>query len=127
MGYTVSWQQNPFTSYTYVNVLKVLPAVVSVGIRRESWGFIVGNDVNHCVAIERVPTQMTFVKTNRDPYTKDVMKTLILMVEFGAAEELMHDDTDMTWFIEALEEVHAVNPLVSYWMQKAYFTSKHTV
>ena len=50
------------------------------------------------------------------------MKTLILMVEYGVAEDLAHDDTDMSWFLEALEEVHAIHYLVSYESQKAYFT-----
>jgi hypothetical protein len=65
------------------------------------------------------------VKTNYLPYTKDVMKTLIVMVEYGAASNLNHDDSDMTWYLDALEEVHAVQPLASYAMQKEYFMAMH--
>jgi hypothetical protein len=86
------------------------------------WGFVIG-DSDDSSCIERIPTQMTFTKTNRLPYTKDFMKVLILMVEFGAAQHLHHDDSDMSMYLNTLEEVHAIHPLVSYEQQKAYFLS----
>jgi hypothetical protein len=49
------------------------------------------------------------------------MMALILMVEYGVTQNLNHDDTNMTWYLEALEEVHAKYPLVSYQQQKKYF------
>jgi hypothetical protein len=52
------------------------------------------------------------------------MKVLILMVEYGAAENLGHDDTNMEPFLAALNEVHAIHKLVSYDMQKGYFIDK---
>jgi hypothetical protein len=122
MGYTVSWLQLPFSVFTYEAVLKVDPMVVGVKFHVKPWGFVVGDTIDDSVAIERVPTQMTFVKTNRMPYTRDVMKTLIVMVEFGAAQDLNHDDSDMTEFLVALDEVHAKRPLATYEAQKDYFT-----
>ena len=121
MGYTLSWSQLPFTRFTYVAVVKVLTEI-GLKCRIEPWGFVVGEG-DECVAIERAPTQMTYVKTNRLPYTKDVMKTLIVMVEFGAAQDLDHDDSDMTAFLVALDEVHAVRPLATYEAQQDYFAS----
>lgn len=121
MGYCVHWEQMPFTDISYHNVFKVVLAVVQVKFRSEPWGFVVGDDENNSLAIERYPTQITGTKTDRLPYTKDVMKTLIVMAEFGVAKNLDHDDNNMTWFLEALDEVHAVRPLVSYEMQKTYF------
>ena len=121
MGYWVYWKQLPFTDITYNNVFKIVPTVVNVKFRSEPWGFVVGDDENESLAIERHPTQLTGTKTSRLPYTKDVMKTLIVMAEFGVAQNLDHDDSDMTWFLEALDEVHAVRPLLSYEMQKTYF------
>jgi hypothetical protein len=53
------------------------------------------------------------------------MKALILMVEFGAAQNLGHDDHIMTLYLEALDEVHTKYPLVSYDLQKAYFMYQH--
>ena len=125
MGYTISWEQLPFSDVTYSNVCKIIPTLVKVKFRLEHWGFVIGDNDDQCFCIERYPTQMTFCKTNRDPYTKDAMMALILMVEYGAAKDLSHDDIDMTWYLEALETVHKAKPLASYEMQKAYFQSWH--
>jgi len=125
MGYTIFWNQCRFTEYTYSNVIKLIPKVIdsNTSFWIESWGFVIGISDDECVPIERWPTSTTFAKTNRMPYTKDAMKALILMVEFGAAWDLGHDDTDMTWYMEALEAVHAIHHLASYEMQKEYFTT----
>jgi hypothetical protein len=101
----------------------VVPVVIDCKFRLDDRGFIVGDNDDECLVIEFVPTQPTGVKTDRLPYTKDVMKTLIVMVEFGAALDLAHDDRDMAAFLVALEEVHAVRPLGSYRVQKMYFES----
>jgi hypothetical protein len=121
MGYTIFWDQLQFSEFTYENVCMVVPRVVSVKFCREPWGFTVGDSVDNCVGIEKSPTTLTFVKTNRAPYSIDVMKTLIVMVEFGAAWHLGHDDDSMALYLKALGEVHAIHPLVSYEQQKAYF------
>jgi hypothetical protein len=127
MGYTLFWDQLCFSDITYKNVIKLIPLVISPDVKFsiESWGFVIGINDNDCAAIERTPSTLTYVKTNRLPYTKDVMKALILMVEFGAAQNLGHDDHIMTLYLEALDEVHAKYPLVSYDLQKAYFMYQH--
>ena len=129
MGYTVYWEQLPFSTFTYNNVINLIPKVISsnTNFRIESWGFIIGNDDDNCSVIERKPTQMTFSKTNRHPYTKEFMKALIIMVEFGAAYNLNHDDNDMGLYLEALEEVNARHPLVSYEQQKNTFSKSMLV
>ena len=120
MGYTVNWQQLNFSEFTYNNILKLIPKVIQSTFVITEWGFRIGeSDDSSCV--ERNPTQMTFTKTNRLPYTKDFMKALILMVEFGAAKNLNHDDSDMSIYLNALEEVHTIHPLISYEQQKTYF------
>jgi hypothetical protein len=124
MGYTVFWDQLPFTDYTYNNVIKTVPTVVKTKFCLMDWGFCVGDNVDDSVAIQRIPTELTFVKTNRLPYTSDVMKVLMLMVEYGAAVELGHDDADMNLWLTALAELHAIKPLASYEMQKQYFLDK---
>lgn len=127
MGYWVNWTQYHFTNYTYSNVVKLTEQVVKTKLRLEQWGFVIGDDVDNSACIERYPSMPTGTKTNRMPYTKDLMKALIIMVEFGAAEALTHDDSDMSWFLEALDYVHAVRPLESYDLQKAYFLSTEGV
>ena len=121
MGYTVYWQQLAFSDFTYNNILKLIPKVIQselviTGLK----GFIIGDSHVNCSGIDRNATDMC-TKTYRRPYTIDFMKVLILMVEFGAAENLLHDDSDMSMFLNALEEVHAIHPLVSYEQQKTYF------
>ena len=121
MGYIVDWQQLPFSDFTYNNILKLIPKVIQSKLVITGWGFIIGDSDNDSSCIERNPTNMTFTKTNRLPYTKDFMKALILMVEFGAAKNLNHDDSDMSIYLNALEEVNAIHPLISYEQQKTYF------
>lgn len=125
MGYTVSWRQHRFTDFTYASILRILPTLINkdTPFCIHPWGFCLGTD-DDPAPIERVASICTFIKTNRLPYTKDVMKALILMVEYGAADELSHDDDDMTWYLEALDEIHATHPLASYDQQKAYFLQR---
>ena len=123
MGYTVSWEPARFTDYSYNNVLVTLQKVLTPGriFRIEKWGFIIGDDEDACMGFSRDGQQTCWEKTNRLPYTKDVMKALILMVEFGVTQNLNHDDDSMAWYLTALDEIHAVVPLASYEMQKRYF------
>ena len=123
MGYTVHWEQLPFSDFTWSNLLKLVPEVVNSKFTRTVWGFVLSEGDDSSVYIEQHPSQITAQKTNRLPITKDLMKTLILMVEFGAAQDLDHDDNDMSMFLNALDEVQAIHPLVSYEQQKAYFTA----
>ena len=118
----VHWQQLHFSDFTWSNVLKLVPKVVKCHFTQTEWGFVLSSSDDDTACIERYPTQITGSKTNRLPLTKELMKTLILMVEFGAARSLGHDDTDMSLFLEALEDVHEIHRLVSYQQQKAYFS-----
>ena len=121
MVYTVSWEQLPFSDFTWSNILKLVPKVIECNFNIQEWGFVLSESLDDSSCIERYPTQMTYSKTNRLPFTKDLMKSLILMVEYGAAKDLNHDDKDMSMFLNALDEVHSIHPLVSYDQQKAYF------
>jgi hypothetical protein len=123
MGYMVHWEQLHFSDFTWSNVLKLVPKVVNCQFLQTEWGFVLSTSDDNSAYIERYPTQITGSKTNRLALTKELMKTLILMVEFGAAKGLDHDDSDMSMFLNALEEVHDIHPLMSYEEQKAYFLS----
>ena len=117
----MTWEQLSFSDFTYNNILELVPKVIQSNFVITEWGFIIGDSIDDSSCIERNPTQMTFTKTNRYPYTKDFMKALILMVEFGAAKNLNHDDSDMSIYLNALEEVQTIHPLISYEQQKTYF------
>ena len=61
-----------------------------------------------------------FCTTHENPYTKNVMKCLILMVELGMATEVIsHNNKD---FLEILDEVNSVFNLVSYDQQKVNYS-----
>ena len=123
MGYTISWNPLRFTEFTYATVIKLLPKIIDPSkIHMNPRRFSIGGDIDNRVPFVRDGHQTPWDKTGREPYTKDAMKALILMVEFGVTFNLNHDDTDMTWYLEALEEVHAIHSLVSYEQQKMYFT-----
>ena len=121
MGYTAQWEPLHWTEFTYRTVVDALPTILSGPYRLESWGFSIGPDVNNCTPFLRSGFDVCWDKTNRQPYTKDVMRALVLMVEYGVTSGLNHDDADMTWYLEALEDVHAARPLASYEQQKEYF------
>ena len=123
MGYTIYWDPLRFSHYTYMNVIQVLPNILSPGtqITVELWGITITDAQNHSIVFAFDGKQLPYWKTNRLPHTKEAMKALVLMVEYGATENLDHDDSDMTWYLEALNEVHRKHPLVSYEIQKKYF------
>jgi hypothetical protein len=126
MGYTISWEPLRFTDFTYETVLSVVRRVISARLRVEHCGFLIGDDDDSCVAFARDGIQTPWEKTNRMPYTKEAMKALIVMVEYGVTENLDHDDSDMAWYLEALDAVHAKHPLVSYEQQRQYFVNLET-
>ena len=133
MGYSIHWIPGVFTDVTYDSVTSVLSELIDPGNRLtvEPWGFTIGlepeseseSESEDSVSIMRDQKgSHSFCKTDRAPYTKDVMKALILMVEFGAAIQLDHSDEDMTEWLTVLEFVQVLWPLVSYGHQKTYFS-----
>ena len=125
MGYTISWHPMRFTDFTYQSVIDAVKRVLSPGfsLRQENWGFIISDDEdsNDRIPFLRNSYQPPWEKTNRHPYTKEAMKALIIMVEFGVTVELDHDDNDMSWYLDALDAVQVTYPMESYERQKQYF------
>lgn len=122
MAYTVSWEQLAFSDYTWSSVLKLVPKVVKCLFIPTKWDFTLkkGED---SVRIERYPPQYVYSITPSILFAKDLIKALIVMVEFGGAKILKGDNKDMTIFLKALDEVQAIYNLASYEEQKAYFLS----
>ena len=126
MDYTISWDPLCFTYTTYIILLDILPKVLTPGCSFiiEDWGFSIGDSLHECVIFHYNGKQDNWDKTCRRPYTKDAMKALILMVEYGITKNLDHSDSTMIPYLEALEEVHSKYPLVSYEQQKSYFINR---
>jgi len=123
MGYTLSWTPLRFSDFTYQGIVSLLPKVISPDCKLtvDANGFTIGDDEDNSVYFPKDAPRFCWEKTNRLPYGREAMKALILMAEYGVTTGLDHDDSDMTWYLEALEAVHAVWPLVSYESQKKYF------
>ena len=124
MGYTISWAPLRFSDFTYAGITDLLPKVISEDCKVTIGpnGFSIGNDENNRIYFPKDDPRWCWEKTNREPYGREAMKALILMVEYGVTVGLDHDDTDMTWFLEALDAVNIVWPLVTYEKQKKYFS-----
>jgi hypothetical protein len=120
MSYTVSWQQLAFSEFTWSSLLTLLPRIVSCKYTPTLWDFRLteGDDT---VRIERYPPKYVYSKTSPISFTRDLIKTLILMVEFGAAKILKQDDSDMFMFLTILNELQSLHPLDTYEEQKKYF------
>jgi hypothetical protein len=61
-----------------------------------------------------------FCTTHNNPYTKDVMKSLIIMVELGMATEVIADNNKD--FLEVIDEVSSIFNLVTYEQQKQNYS-----
>jgi hypothetical protein len=120
MSYTVSWEQLAFTDSTWSSVLDLVPKVVMCKFIPTKWDFIL-RQAKDSLRIERYPPQYLSSMTTTIPFAKDIIKTLILMVEFGAAKILKSDGNDISVILNALDQVHSIYHLASYEQQKAYF------
>lgn len=70
------------------------------------------NDNTFSVLRTLPPKYTPFCKTNREPYTDDVAVGLVLMVEYGIADEI--EAGDNRYIYDALELIHKQYPLKSY-------------
>lgn len=122
MASTVTWEQLAFSDYTWSSVLKLVPKVVTCKFIPTKWDFILKEGVDS-IRVERYPPQYVYTMTYSDPFLTNLIKTLILMVEFGAAKILKPDNKDISIYLDALDEVQNICQLASYEEQKAYFSS----
>jgi hypothetical protein len=122
MSYTISWEPLRFTDFTYKIIIETIPKLLSADydFKEETWGFSIANQ-EHTMSFLRDGSQYPWTVTHYVLYTKEIMKILILMVEYGVTYNLSHDDTDMSLYLEALDEVEVKHYLRSYEWQKKYF------
>lgn len=119
MGYTISWNPLDFTEYSYNCVIRVLPKVLNTAttFKLEDWGFTIGT-INESVSFNKNGHTHPWITTDQLPYIKEVLKALILMVEYGATENINYHDISYVIFREVLKEVNLKHPLRSYNIQK---------
>ena len=123
MEYTISWEPLQITEYSYSSVLRLLPKVLSSStlIKVEEWRFIIKNSSNELFYFNRAGLQKPWFKTSSVLFIKEVIKALILMVEYCITQNLDSEGISKSTYLEILEEVNSIHPLTSYVQQKNYF------
>lgn len=125
MGYEIFWTIKKYDDATFDKAVEMIRIVIDHRhkIDEKKWGicFDAGHE-NFC--IQRNPLEGTYgsCKTRgRFPYTGDVMKALIVMVECGMAKEAGHNLEDNSLWLASLEMVSEQMEMKTYSAQKAYF------
>ena len=128
MGYTVFWEPQHFCKAVYDKAIFDIKQVIDPTLIKieDSYGFGFRmadmEDDESFVISSKYYSDYWFVKTNRLPYTKDVMMSLIIMVEYGMVSNLKSDDETNENFIDALNTVKSIIPnLLTYDVQLQYF------
>jgi hypothetical protein len=132
MEFTVYYSRQPVLNHVFERFKTLLPDILEHSTVQSTVSEVVliPNDDN-CSPAERFWTReslsgFAFVKTNRTPYTIDVMRACILMVELKMATltSLSNDyEGEFSWLPE-LEAVNRYFPLQSYEEQARYFLKK---
>ena len=125
MGYTLYWNYHRVLPNVFQRFVKVASELIAYPLNTsETTCTMVVPDEDRCEAfyISQYHAGFNFCKTRQLPYTKDVAICMILMYEFGLADDLSIDD-DISVFLEPLEEVNQRHPLTSYEELKTIFTS----
>ena len=124
MGYTIYWKLNQYDEATFEKAVEIIRVVIDYRhkVELKHWG--ISFDAGHedfCMHRDARDTYGACATRRRFPYTADVMKAVIVMVECGMASEPTHDDEDNSLWLESLKEVRDIGELKTYAAQKAYF------
>jgi hypothetical protein len=124
MGYTIYWKLNKYDEAAFERAVEIIRVVIDYRhkIDRQEWGicFDAGHE-NFCMHRHPRDTYGDCATRRRFPYTADVMKAVIVMVECGMASEPTHDDEDNSLWLSSLKEVRDIVEMKTYAAQKAYF------
>lgn len=131
MGFTVYWSRHPVMSSVFERFKTLLPDMLEHSTMQSTVSEVVLVPTDDQLQPERFWTResssgFAFAKTSRTPYTTDVMRACILMVELGMArlESLSNDDEEAFPWLEQLDAVNRYLPLTSYEEQALYFVKK---
>lgn len=133
MGFTVYWSRQPVLNQVFERFKTILPDLLEYSTVQSSVSEVVLVPTNEAdvAATERFWTRDSsykeaFAKTSRSPYTTDVMRACILMVELNMSplESLSNDDEAGFSWLEQLDAVNRHFPLQSYEKQANFFLKK---
>lgn len=128
MGFTVYWVRQPVSHATFERFKTLLPDMLEHSTLQDSVSEVILVPTDDTLQPERFWTRTSssgfaFAKTSRTPYTTDVMRAVILMVEFGMAtlEHCYNDDGDAFPWSTQVEAVNRHLHLNTYNTQMAHF------
>lgn len=131
MGFTVYWSRQPVLNSMFERFKTLLPDMLEHSTVQNTVSEVIlvpNDDTNQP---ERFWTRdgssgFAFAKTSRTPYTTDVMRACILMVELNmtSLKSLSNDDETAFSWLEQLQAVNRYCPLKTYNEQAKYFIQK---
>ncbi len=131
MGFTVYWSRQPVLNQVFQRFKSLLPDMLEYSTLQDTVSEVVLAPTDSASTAERFWTRDSssreaFTKTSREPYTTDVMRACILMVELGMTplESLSNDDEAAFSWLSQLEAVNRYIPLKTYEKQARYFVKK---
>lgn len=123
MGYEIYWTNLEADKQTVYKTIDMLKQVIDHRHKIELTEHGFRFDAGHETFVYRSDNKEAGCKTKRRfPYTEDIMKALIIMVETGLAKNPSHDG-ELSDFLQPLEQVSDIMILQSYKDQKKYFSS----
>jgi hypothetical protein len=127
MGFTIYWHSTPVdtaTWKTFSNFIKTMVGPNDILAEYDTTSVLLEavKGPAETFFVAQAHSGYHFCKTNRIiPFTREVMKTVIMMKEFGLAEDINSDDNAM--FLEVLEWMQEkARPLKCYEDLKKKFT-----
>jgi hypothetical protein len=131
MGFTIYWSRQPVLNHVFQRFKTILPDLLEYSTLQDTVSEVILVPTNDETQSERFWTRdsstgFAFAKTSRTPYTTDVMRACILMVELNMAslDSLWNDDEEEFSWTTQLEAVNRHFPLKSYDEQARYFVKK---
>lgn len=131
MGFTVYWSRQPVLNSVFERFKTLLPDMLEHSTVQNTVSEVILVPTDDTNQPERFWTRdsssgFAFAKTSRTPYTTDVMRACILMVELNMAslDSLSNNDEDEFSWLTQLEAVNSHFPLQSYTKQANYFLKK---
>ena len=123
MGFTVYWESKPVSEKVLATFATTLKRVVRPGtlveVTESAVAFNPPEDRGETFYVSKDDEGFHFCKTSREPYTADVLRALVIMVEIGMAQDVRADDD--LGYMKELDYVNSIVTLQTLESQKAYF------
>ena len=121
--FTVYWMRTNVEEAVFIQFLTMVSSlhIDNINITDSTFSFVDPLADGEPFLVLRFGNEIyNFCTTYGNPYTKDVMKCLVIMVELGMTSYLIADTN--TILLEALDEVEAIFNLTTYSEQKKLYS-----